>query len=338
MADAVADAEVFGAAEIVAGDQEQILEQKDGQLWMTVDPDKLHKDHAKDECGHDSVTWNIWADATALPTEAGHYYLMTDVTLGAVAGVAYNNGAEVTICLNGYKLSRAGQLFTISGKLTICDCVGTGACESSYGSNGGTLRLARGGTLNVYGGTYTNLKEVTTGGAVVVVSRDVYSGTGGTADTTENKSTFNFYGGKISGGKTTGTGGNLTVFHAECTFNMYGGIIENGTSTGNGGNIRSYGTTNLLGGTITGGSAAKNGDDVYMHGGTLTIGGNMNIGSIYLNGKSFKIHSSGLTTETPIEIIGTGTFATNVLTDLTECFKSTGEIVYDEEAKTLTIQ
>ena len=267
--------------------------------------------------------------------ESGHYVLTADLSLSKA--IYIQKDQNITICLNGHKLSRDSQLLTIGGTLTICDCEGTGACESSYASNGGTLRLARGGVLNVYGGTYTNLKKVSTGGAVVVVSRDVYSATGSTADNSENKSVFNFYGGKLTGGQTTGNGGNLTVFHAECTFNMYGGIIENGQADGTGGNVRAYGTINLLGGTIIGGTGAK-GNDVYMNSGTLTIGGNLNIGSIYLNGKSFKIHSSGLTTETPIEIIGTGKFATNVLTDLSACFKAAGEIVYDEEAKTLTIQ
>ena len=268
--------------------------------------------------------------------ESGNYVLTADLALDKA--IYIQNGQDITICLNGHKLSRDGQLLTIGGTLTICDCVGTGACESSSAYNGGTLRLARGGYLNVYGGTYTNLKEASTGGAVVVVSRDVYSATGSTSSNSENKSTFNFYGGTITGGKTTGTGGNLSVFHAECTFNMYGGIIENGTSTGNGGNMRSHGTVNLLGGIIRGGDAAKNGDDVYINAGTLTIGGDIQIGSIYLNGKSFKIHSSGLTTTTPIEIVGTGKFATNVLTDLSACFKAAGEIVYDAAAKTLTIQ
>ncbi len=266
---------------------------------------------------------------------SGNYVLTGDLELSKPIYIQYNQ--NITICLNGHKLSSTGQALTISGNLTLCDCEGTGEVAANYASNGGCLRLTRGGTLNVYGGTYTNSKAVANGGGVVVVSRDTYSATGATTTNTENKSVFNFYGGKLTGGKTTGTGGNLTVFHAECTFNMYGGIIENGQADGNGGNMRSYGTTNLLGGTVTGGSAAGNGDDVFINGGTLTIGGKMNIGSIYLNGKSFKIHTSGLETATPIEIVGTGTFATNVLTDLSSCFQAATGIIYDATAKTLSI-
>ncbi len=267
---------------------------------------------------------------------SGHYFLTGDLELSKPIYIQYNQ--DITICLNGHKLSSSTQLLTISGNLTLCDCVGTGEAVANYGYNGGCLRLTRGGTLNVYGGTYSNLQEVTSGGAVVVVSRDTYSATGASSTNTENESVFNFYGGKLSGGKTSGSGGNLTVFHAECTFNMYGGIMEGGEATGNGGNMRSHGTVNLLGGTITGGSAAK-GDDVFINGGTLTIGGKLEIGSIHVNGKSFKIHDSGLTVTLPIDIVGaSGTFATNVAEDLSSRFAVVGTIVYDANAKTLKVQ
>ena len=223
--------------------------------------------------------------------------------------------------------------------MTICDCEGTGQCEGKYaGSSGGCLRVSRGANLNIYGGTYTNLAKAKTeyGGAVVILTNTAYTGTA--AGSAPYGCTFNFYGGTITGGQTTGSGGNLNVYSDSCIFNMYGGIIEKGQADDNGGNIQSYGTVNLLGGTICGGDAAKNGDDVYINGGTLTIGGDIQIGSIYLNGKSFKIHSSGLnTTTTPIEIVGTGEFATNVVDDLSACFTAAGEIVYDAAKKTLTI-
>jgi hypothetical protein len=242
----------------------------------------------------------------------------------------------VTICLNGHTLTGDSNLLTISGTLTICDCVGTGKCQANTTTAGGALRMARGGTLNIYGGTFTNLKE-TTGGGVVVIGRDVWSATGASSSNSSSFAILNMYGGKITGGKSSGNGGNVTVYHAECTFNMYGGVIENGVAAKNGGNIYCNGKMNLLGGSITGGSAAK-GDDLYLYSGTLTIGGKLAIGQIHVNGKTLKIHSSGLETETPIEIIGSGTFATDVLTDLSGCFKAATAIVYDAAEKTLKIQ
>ena len=265
---------------------------------------------------------------------SGNYVLTEDLHL---TKPLYNQlGHDVTICLNGHKLTGDGNLLTISGTLTICDCVGTGKCQANTTTAGGALRMARGGTLNIYGGTFTNLKE-TTGGGVVVIGRDTWSATGATASNSSSFAIVNMYGGKITGGKTSGNGGNVTVYHAECKVNMYGGVIENGVAAKNGGNIYCNGTMNLLGGTITGGSAAK-GNDLYLYGGTLTIGGKLNIGQIHVNGKTFKIHADGLETETPIEIIGSGTFATNVLTDLSGCFKAASGIVYDAAAKTLAIQ
>ena len=270
---------------------------------------------------------------------SGNYYLTADYETTEIIYIQYNQ--KITICLNGFELSSSTQLLTISGELTITDCVGTGKGTASFSSNGGVLRLTRGGTLNVYGGTYTNTKTVSTGGAVVVVSRDNYSATGSTTDgtTTQNKSTFNMYGGTLKDGKTTGTGGNLTVFHSECTFNMYGGTIEGGTADANGGGMRAYGTTNLLGGKITGGKD-KNGCTVFINGGTLTIGGDVEIDSISLNGKSFKIHSSGWNITTPVKLVGSGKFATNVTTDMSALFedmKGALNVVYDETAKTLTL-
>lgn len=268
--------------------------------------------------------------------ESGSYYLTGDFEL--TKSMYIQVGQEITICLNGYELSSAERVAFTSGTLTVTDCGTTGKAIGASTSNGGCIKITKGGTLNIYGGTFSNPNKVSTGGGVIVVSRDGSSACG-SGSSTPNVGVFNLYGGTLSGGKTSGSGGTVTVFHAECTMNMYGGTIENGVATSNGGNLRSHGTVNLLGGTITGGSAAK-GDDVYINGGTLTIGGELTIGSIHVNGKSFKIHSGGLTVKAPIEIVGSDTFATGVAVDLSGCFKaadSTLSVVYDAEAKTLKL-
>ena len=269
--------------------------------------------------------------------EPGNYFLTGDFELTRPLYNQYNH--EVTICLNGYTLSCPNNnVATVSGVLNITDCTGTGVCQGNSTSNGGCIRLARGGTLNIYAGTYRNSKAVATGGGVVVVSRDTWSATGGTTTNTANAATFNMYGGTLDGGKTTANGGNVTIFHTECTFNMYGGTITGGKADGNGGNLKSAGTMNLLGGTIKGGTAAK-GDDFYFNSGTLTLGGKMDIGNITISGKTFKIADAGLTVTKPIELIASeGVFATNVKTDLSGCFKADGmKVVYSATDKTLSL-
>ena len=140
------------------------------------------------------------------------------------------------------------------------------------------------------------------------------------------------------GGKTSGNGGTVTIFHAECTMNMYGGTIEKGTAVKNGGNLYGIGILNLLGGTIKDGTAVK-GTDVYIYNCTLTLGGKLNVGQINANTYKLKIHNSGLTVAAPIEIVNANaTLATNVLSDLSGCFKVSGKTVtYNATEKTLTV-
>jgi uncharacterized protein with beta-barrel porin domain len=110
-----------------------------------------------------------------------------------------------------------------------------------------------------------------------------------------------------------------------------------------GGCISINGPAKILGGTVGGGSAATNGQDIAVRSsGSLTLGGEVSIGSIHLaSGKTITIHADGLTVAAPIIVETTGTFASNVITDLSACFQaldSTLAVIYDEAAQTLTIE
>ena len=124
---------------------------------------------------------------------------------------------------------------------------------------------------------------------------------------------------------------------------MYGGVIENGKADKAGGCLSINGPTKILGGTIRGGSAGTDGQDVSLRSSaSLTLGGNVSIGQLHVpSGKTVTIHDSGLTVAEAIVINAAGTFATNVLTDLSACFKaldSALSVVYNEAEQTLTIQ
>ena len=49
---------------------------------------------------HDE-TWTAWTNDTALPTQAGRYYLETDVTISEPASL----DGEFVLCLNGHHLT-----------------------------------------------------------------------------------------------------------------------------------------------------------------------------------------------------------------------------------------
>ena len=112
-------------------------------------------------------------------------------------------------------------------------------------------------TLNMYGGTITNGKNVNYGGNIYV-----------------NAGTANIYAGTVSNGTAQGShgseGGNLAVLGG--TANIYGGNFVGGVAN-NGGNVafpiwdyngnKVEGSLNMQGGTFDGGSATANGGNLY---------------------------------------------------------------------------
>ena len=108
--------------------------------------------------------WTAWNDSTTLPTEAGKYYLTCDVELTAAVTI----NANVDLCLDGHTVTQK-----TSGKRHIFLGEGKGITFNLYDCVGtGTLTGGSQGT-----------------GAVINVTRTT---------------TFNMYGGKITGNVTTG--------------------------------------------------------------------------------------------------------------------------------------
>lgn len=143
----------------------------------------------------------------------------------------------VTICLNGKKIE--------SQKATEPVFLIEG---------GGTLTL----TDCVGTGTVTHASGVTGCGVQV------------------NGSTFNLYGGKITGNKANyNYGGGVYVYSSgtNSAFNMYGGEISGNTVTNGGGVYVKSGTFTMSGGEISGNTVTYGGGGVYVANGNFTVSG-----------------------------------------------------------------
>lgn len=238
-----------------------------------------------------ALAWTQWTEDSTLPTTAGNYKLMTDVTLSA----PYTPAGEVHLDLNGHTIQKASpRVIVVNGHdLTITDTSpersGTIKLNRTTvyatGNNGGIVWV-QSGKFTLYGGTVDgSMVKVTSerGGAAVNVSPGqnfaMYGGTvsGGEATyyggVVSTLGSVNMYGGTIRGGKAA-NGGNVAVLTssgARGLLRIYGGTIENGTATAAGGNIAvigaAYSAENtkqgevyILGGTVSGGNAASGGN------------------------------------------------------------------------------
>ena len=188
------------------------------------------------------------------------------------------DGNTLYLCLNGKTLSSNGEKkIKLKNNARLVLCDCTG---------GGTIK---GANKNVWGG-----------GCVYLYT-----------------STFDMFGGKLTGGKVTkgGGGGAIAMDDQQCVFNMYGGEISDNNGNNYGGAIfRTFdpnkpnttgGTFNMYGGTIKNNTAKNGGAFFSTTGGTIkmtggTISGNTATqnsndaggGAIYMRGYG-KINISG---------------------------------------------
>ncbi|MBQ9973695.1 MAG: DUF4886 domain-containing protein [Oscillospiraceae bacterium] len=217
---------------------------------------------------------SLGQDAFTLPQE---YTLVGDVELSAA--ITLGEG-EFTIDLAGYTLTGVkGPYFTVPAgtTLTIKDSStdGTGKVQGRTDSAAGykgTFHLT-GGTLNVYGGTYTGqvstsnigVARVEGAGSVLNMYGGSFSGNSGKnigAVAVYADTTFNMYGGTITGNAATTTNGGGVYVYKGGTLNIYGGTISGNTAKGSGQNIYSYGPVTVTGGTV---GAAGDKDAVYLY-------------------------------------------------------------------------
>ena len=219
----------------------------------------------------DHTGWTAWNDANNLPTEAGKYYLTTDVTVGDQVRI-YKD--EITICLNGKTVSvditgsgedARDRIYNVqdAAVLTVCDC---SACLTDGAYTAGKLTGASQGALFI-----PTLSSGSHSAATIHVIDGIFT---------------NELGGETTGALVAQDGG---------TVNMYGGLITGNTNAGKGAGIMSYGngTVNIYGGTITG-NTASNGAALYADDSLIHIVGNVlisnntaaeNGGALYLTNK-----------------------------------------------------
>ncbi len=188
------------------------------------------------------------------------------------------DGKTLYLCLNGKTLSSNG-----SGKIQVKNGGRLVLCDCQ---GGGTFK---GATKNVWGGAcvylYTSTFDMF--GGKLTGGKVTGSGGGGAIALDDEKCVFNMYGGEISGNNGKNYGGAIfRTFDPNKpnttggTFNMYGGTIKNNKAK-NGGAFFSTtgGTIKMTGGTISGNTATQNSNDA---------GG----GAIYMRGYG-KINISG---------------------------------------------
>ena len=183
-------------------------------LWM---PAGTASAEAADHNGH--TTEDGWQELTAddrLLSE-GNYALLDDVVLTNNIMITGN----VTLCLNGYKLTGNGDgsvINVIAGaNFTLCDCNTTTEHKYNVNEATGLYEFTADGENTLTGGVVTG-GDAGSGGGVYVA--------GGT---------FTMEGGAIAGNTATSTGGGVYV--AGGTFTMSGGTTAGNTATDGGGGV-----------------------------------------------------------------------------------------------------
>lgn len=189
---------------------------------------------------------------------AGTYYLGSDISSGYTIKIENN----VTLCLNGHKITAANGMDAIKltgGSFTLTDCQKTGNITHASNTNGRGVYVSS-GTFKMYGG-------------------GVYK--------CGSNSSFNMYGGSITGNNANSYGGGVYVDGGE--FTMSGGTIggtktgETNTATYGGGvyvlgSAGAVGTFKMYGGSITGNNANSNGGGVYvMYSDSFTVSGEVTV-------------------------------------------------------------
>ena len=185
-----------------------------------------------DHTQHTDTYWTPWTSTDSLPTKAGSYYLMNNVTLtyDLDRGGFWTANENINICLNGKTISSNAYALRVgkSATLSVTDCGGSGKIIGG----------------NIYTGSWTN-----------IISSVICEG----------GSVFNLYGGAIlmnEEGKGQGMGNRIVAMYRDidlggAEFNMYGGSIGESSHIGTEDECRyleanSYSRFNAYGGAIYG--------------------------------------------------------------------------------------
>lgn len=130
--------------------EDKCLIPSEGNLVFSSTPPADEHTHGVDG-GEGDIVWTKWDGTTSLT--AGNYYIENNITLSKTINVS----GAVNLCLNGCTISRTGgnEVFSVTGKLTICDCEGGGTVSGTR--SGGALGIS-GGTATITGGTVNGVK------------------------------------------------------------------------------------------------------------------------------------------------------------------------------------
>ena len=265
----------------------------------------------------------VWEKATEDKIKtSGFYYLDSDLKLSTQA--SYSSAVDSNVCLNGHTIESANtkRVFMLNNsdtKLSIYDHKGNSGELKKDGDStaeGGVVHIEK-GTFNMYGGKINaNGYSVTSASAVYGGTVRVASGgtfnmfdgviTGGKAPRGGNigiKGTVNMYGGMVQyGTATNGNGGNIAVDKVtNATFNMFGGTVLGGTGN-SGANIWLNPATyfNMTGGEIKDGITLGTSNDdkrslnIFANAAIMKISGGNIAGYVDLYGAT-EIHISGNT-------------------------------------------
>ncbi len=203
------------------------------------------------------------------------------------------DGKTLYLCLNGKTLSSNG-----SGKIQVKNGGNLVLCDCQGGGTfkGATKNVWGGACVYLYASTFDMFGGKLTGGIVT-------KGGGGAIALNDPQCVFNMYGGEISGNNGKNYGGAIfQTFDPNKpnttggTFNMYGGTIKNNEAK-NGGAFFSTtgGTVNLAGGTISGNKATQSDNDAG--GGAIYMRGNGTInisGSAQITGNSSSLDGGAI--------------------------------------------
>ena len=191
-----------------------------------------------------------------------------------VAYTAWNGRSNITYTNNTAYVYLTGNA-TLGGHLQV------------YGKtlylclNGKTLSSNGNSKIEVKNGGRLVLCDCQGGGTIKGATKDVWGG----ACVYLYTSTFDMFGGKLTGGKVTkgGGGGAIALDDQQCVFNMYGGEISGNDGNNYGGAIfRKYdknkpnitgGAFNMYGGTIKNNEAKNGGAFFSTTGGTINMTG-----------------------------------------------------------------
>ena len=204
------------------------------------------------------------------------------------------DGKTLYLCLNGKTLSSNG-----SGKIQVKNGGHLVLCDCQGGGTfkGATKDVWGGACVYLYTSTFDMFGGKLTGGKVTG------GGGGGAIAMDDQQCVFNMYGGEISGNNGKNYGGAIfRKFNSNVpnttggAFNMYGGTIKDNTAK-NGGAFFSTtgGTIKMTGGTISGNTATQNSNDAG--GGAIYMRGNGTInisGSAQITGNSSSLDGGAI--------------------------------------------